>query len=250
VTARLVLPVLLVTACSGTPTVAPQVVSVPDAGIPVARRVVPVDGGTGADAFTAAITDRPIEFDAEREALTLEYKRAHIDPQAADINITPTFIILHYTNGKALEDTWEYFNKPKLEPARKELAAGGLLNVSSHFLVDRDGRIVRIVPENRLARHTLGMNHLAIGVENVGNPPKVPLTAAQIQANAALVRHLAARYPITHLIGHMEVDLFEKTPFFVERDPKYRNRGKPDPGAAFLKAVRDKVADLKLSGPP
>jgi N-acetyl-anhydromuramyl-L-alanine amidase AmpD len=93
------------------------------------------------------------------------------------------------------------------------------------------------------------VNHIAIGVENVGDEDKFPLTDAQIEADAALVRDLVARYPsIELLVGHHEVRSLEGTSWFVERDPKYRNK-KPDPGPRFMAAVRAKVADLKLKGP-
>lgn len=100
-----------------------------------------------------------------------------------------------------------------------------------------------------MARHCIGLNHLAIGIENVGGAPGLPLTAAQVAADAALVRYLALRYPITHLIGHHEARAMEKHPYWRERDAAYRNR-KPDPGAAFLRRVRARVRDLALAGPP
>jgi N-acetylmuramoyl-L-alanine amidase len=105
------------------------------------------------------------------------------------------------------------------------------------------------MPETRMARHCIGLNHLAIGVENVGDGDRYPLTEAQVAANAALVRYLAARHPITHLIGHHESRAMEDHPYFLERDDAYRNR-KPDPGAAFMREVRARVADLDLAGPP
>ena len=67
-------------------------------------------------------------------------------------------------------------------------------------------------------------------------------------AGEALVRLLATRYPITHLLGHHEAMSFRAHAYYVERDPKYRN-DKPDPGQEFMRRVRAEVADLKLSGP-
>jgi N-acetyl-anhydromuramyl-L-alanine amidase AmpD len=91
------------------------------------------------------------------------------------------------------------------------------------------------------------LNHLAIGIENVGDDHKWPLTDAQVAADAMLFRDLASRYPITHLLGHSEVEHFRDHPHYLERDPSYRN-SKPDPGAAFLVRVRAAVCDLKLAG--
>ncbi|HMG24111.1 MAG TPA: peptidoglycan recognition family protein [Kofleriaceae bacterium] len=196
-----------------------------------------------------AIVDKPIPFDDERVRLTLAYRRQHVDPDAADITIEPRVIVLHYTAGGTAEGTFQYFSGNHMEAARAALAAAGDVNVSSHFLVDRDGTIYRLMPETRMARHCIGLNHVAIGVENVGDDKKWPLTDAQVEADARLVRYLAARFPITHLVGHSEAARLEGKIYFHERDPKYRNV-KPDPGTRFMKLVRARLADLKLKGPP
>ena len=143
------------------------------------------------------------------------------------------------------EGTKRYFDNLHMEKSRAKLASGGDVNVSAHFLVDRDGTIYRLVPETRMARHAIGVNHIAIGVENVGDEDRWKLTDAQVDADAALIRDLASRFPIELVVGHHEVRKLEGTPWFVERDPKYRN-SKPDPGARFMAAVRAKIADLHL----
>src|SRR5439155_6147696 len=125
--------------------------------------------------------------------------------------------VLHYTSGGSAKSTREYFDNVRIEAERKELAAAGAVNVSSHYVVDRDGTIYRLQPETRFARHCIGLNHIAIGIENVGDEDKYPLTEAQVVADAALVRKLAHEFPITHLLGHYEVMSFKKHPYFVER---------------------------------
>jgi hypothetical protein len=62
------------------------------------------------------------------------------------------------------------------------------------------------------------------------------------------VRYQAQRHRITHLLGHHEVMGFRDHPYYLERDPKYRN-DKPDPGPRFMALVRARVADLGLHGP-
>ena len=203
------------------------------------------------DALPAApsvtIVDAPMAWSAERERLTLDYRRAHSDASAADLTIAPRVIVLHYTGGGSATATRKYFDNTKIEAARKQLARGGAANVSAHFIVDRDGTIYRLQPETRFARHCIGLNHIAIGVENVGDGKRYPLTDAQVAANAALVRDLAARFSITHLLGHHEVMQFRAHPYFVELDSSYKN-SKGDPGAAFMARVRERVADLPLAG--
>ncbi|HUJ63592.1 MAG TPA: peptidoglycan recognition family protein [Kofleriaceae bacterium] len=156
-------------------------------------------------------------------------------------------IVLHYTDGGSARATRAYFDHVRIEKARHDLARAGAVNVSAHFLVDRDGTIYQLQPETRYARHCIGLNHIAIGIENVGDEAKYPLTDAQVAADAALVRELARRYPITHLLGHYEVMKFRTNPYFLELDPAYRN-DKPDPGARFMARVRAAVADLHLAG--
>jgi hypothetical protein len=195
------------------------------------------------------IVDKPIPFDDDRVRLTLAYRRQHSDPDAKDITIEPKVIVLHYTAGGSARGTFEYFSGTHMEAGRAQLAAAGDVNVSAHFLVDRDGTIYRLMPETRFARHCIGLNHIAIGIENVGDEQRWPLTDAQVEADARLVRHLAAQFPITHLIGHSEAARLEGKIYFQERDPRYRN-SKPDPGDRFMKLVRARLTDLKLQGPP
>ena len=215
----------------------------------MALAITPETAAFQAAAGDLKIVDRPINFDNERIQLTIAYRRIHQDPKISDVIIQPRVIILHWTGMGSFASAWNYLNRTRAEADRAQLAAAGEINVSAHFLVDRDGTIYRLMPENWMARHCIGLNHVAIGIENVGDGEKFPLTDEQIKADAALVRYLAQRWPITHLIGHLEYRHMEGHPYFLELDPKYRNQ-KPDPGAEFMKKVRVLVADLKLKGPP
>jgi N-acetyl-anhydromuramyl-L-alanine amidase AmpD len=191
------------------------------------------------------IVDRPISFGPERKALMLEYRRAHEDPKAQELTIAPRVIIVHHTAFETLEKAFAYFDRTTIEADRKEIARAGGANVSAHFLVDRDGTIYRLMPETWMARHCIGLNHISIGIENVGGTARTPLTDAQLEANARLIRELAQRFPITHVIGHHEYRRFEKHPYFVERDRNYRTE-KIDPGPEFMKRLRAKIGDLTL----
>jgi N-acetyl-anhydromuramyl-L-alanine amidase AmpD len=194
---------------------------------------------------TPPIVDRPVRFDAERKRLTLEYRRAHQDPEAEDITITPRVVVVHHTAFETLEKSFAYFDRTAIEAARRQIAKAGRVNVSAHFLVDRDGTIYRLMPETWMARHCIGLNHVALGIENVGGTEKTPLTEAQLNANEALIRDLARRFPITHVIGHHEYLRAEKHAYFVERDRSYRTQ-KIDPGPEFMKQLRAQLSDLTL----
>ncbi|MGE3536907.1 MAG: N-acetylmuramoyl-L-alanine amidase [Candidatus Tectimicrobiota bacterium] len=196
------------------------------------------------------IIARPIPFGPQRQALTLDYIRQHYDPQATDISITPQMIVLHWSATASLAATLATFTPARLPPGRPALHRAGVLNVSAHFVVDRDGTLYQLMPTTWMARHIIGLNRLALGIENVGGP-QAPLTAAQVEANAWLIRHLVTRHPtIKYLIGHHEYGRLRHTRLWQERDASYFS-GKPDPGEAFMRAVRAAVhaMGLQLSGP-
>jgi N-acetylmuramoyl-L-alanine amidase len=198
-------------------------------------------------AIDPVIIDRPIVFNEERKALTLDYIHAHYDPEALSIEIIPRMIVLHWTAGCSLEGVWNGFNRAAIDPSQEYLYRYGAVNLSSHFIVGRDGTIYRIMPETIMARHVIGLNRIAIGIENVGTDVGCTLTPAQEEANAALVRYLVGKYPtITHLIGHYESDSFRGTPLYEDLMPGYYTP-KIDPGPEFMKQVRELVDDLGLS---
>jgi N-acetyl-anhydromuramyl-L-alanine amidase AmpD len=193
------------------------------------------------------IIDRPIRFDNERIELTKQYIRKHYGLSVKDIKIVPKAVVVHWTGTSSLKAIWRGFNRVRLRTSRRHIIRGGALNVSAHFLVGRDGTIYRLMPENWMARHCIGLNYDSIGIENVGDGKRYPLTDKQLAANARLVRYLVGKHPIRYLLGHMEWKRFEKAPFFRELDPTYRN-AKADPGARFMRRLRSRLKRLDLKG--
>lgn len=186
------------------------------------------------------IIQKPIKFTRERLALTREYQLQHYGIDSKSIAIEPKIIVLHWTAVPTFDDTFNRFNPATLtESPQKRDDLPGNLNVSSHYLVDRDGTIYQLMPETQMARHVIGLNHNAIGIENVGGADsKEDLTEAQAKANAFLVCYLKKKYPAIHdVIGHMEYTKFKKTPLWLEKDPKYQTP-KMDPGQKFLNRVK------------
>lgn len=134
----------------------------------------------------------PIQFDKKRIELTRQYQLTHYGIDSKSIEIEPKMIVVHWTCISSLKATLRVFNPPTFpvnSPRLKELP--GNLNVSSHFLVDRDGSIYQLMPEKWMARHVIGLNHYAIGIENIGGvDSKDDLTEAQTKANAFLICYL------------------------------------------------------------
>jgi hypothetical protein len=191
---------------------------------------------------------KPIVFDSQRAELSLEYLKERYGIMARTPAIHPVMIVLHWTDIPSLEKTFDAFNRSTLPAARNGIKQAGLLNVSSQYLVDRDGTIFQLMPDSMFARHVIGLNYCAIGVENVGSG-KNPLTKEQLKANVQLIRYLKSKYPIEYVIGHYEYKLFRGTPLWKETDPNYLTQ-KTDPGVSFMKKIRERIADLHLKGAP
>ncbi len=198
-----------------------------------------------------------------RRALTLDYLERHnpalyeVQKDKAGlkaISFDPKIIVVHYTVIKDLEATVKYFSSETIEQARAKIAANGALNVGIQFVVDRDGTIYQLYPENVMARHTIGLNHVAIGIENIGNgdlgesDKSHPLTDAQLFSNAKLIVYLAGKYThIKTMIAHSEYRQLEdknhpEHALFYEEYPDYRT-DKVDPGDAFIRALRQSITD-------
>jgi hypothetical protein len=199
------------------------------------------------------LVPRPIVFDEERVALTLQYLQAHSDPEIDLENPSGTFmephvVVLHWTATPTADSAWQIFNPARLR-GRASLQGAGALNVSAHFIVDRDGTPYQLMESNRVGRHTIGLNHTSIGIENVGDDKQWPLTEAQIATNISLIRWFASEYEITHVIGHHEYRSMEGLSLFRELDDSYRTR-KVDPGEVFVQAVWEGVQDLDIGRAP
>jgi N-acetyl-anhydromuramyl-L-alanine amidase AmpD len=105
------------------------------------------------------------------------------------------------------------------------------------------------MPETTMARHVIGLNHCAIGIENVGGTGDTKLTRAQLRSNKWLVKYLKSKYDIDYLIGHYEYTLFEDHELWLEKDQGYRTV-KTDPGEKFLKRVKRATKKLNFKPTP
>ena len=106
----------------------------------------------------------------------------------------PQVIVEHYTVTSSFAPVFDYFSRNEPDPELNELPG-----VCSHYVIDRDGTIYRLVPTSIMCRHTVGLNWTAIGIEHVGHerrpgdgqpPPARRLAAAHARAPGPL-RHRA-----------------------------------------------------------
>ena len=118
---------------------------------------------------------------------------------------TPDCILLHYTGMSTGEGALARLCDPAAE-------------VSSHYLVFEDGRVLQLVPEARRAWHAgasrwkddADLNSCSIGIEivNPGHDGALPpYPQAQIEAVAALCRDIAARHAIApeRILAHSDI---------------------------------------------
>ncbi|CAL67708.1 N-acetylmuramoyl-L-alanine amidase [Christiangramia forsetii] len=198
---------------------------------------------------SSRIIEKPIDFEKDRIELTLEYLKNRYGLEQNSPEIDPKMIVLHWTEIPTLEDSFRAFKNSKLPQSREAISGASQLNVSSHFLVDKNGAIYRLMPETVMARHVIGLNHTAIGVENVGGTKDTPLTAAQVASNIWLVNYLSDKYNIQYVIGHYEYTNFEGHDLWLEKDSGYRTM-KVDPGEEFMKEVRNATQNRNLKKVP
>ena len=183
------------------------------------------------------VIDQSVTWTDEREELTRAYAMQHYGKDIT--TITPQAVVLHWTAGPTWESAWYQF-----DPVTR---GDDTVNVSSQFLVDRDGTIYRLMPENKMARHTIGYNWCSIGIENVGGEGgEENLTDAQVAANARLIRALRAKYPtIQYIFGHYQQVEARESGLYLENVDGYYSV-KSDPGPAFMQKVKEQLAGEEL----
>jgi N-acetylmuramoyl-L-alanine amidase len=199
---------------------------------------------------TLEIYDKPIVFDDLRIKLTKEYILRHYGVAGTGIELTPKLIVVNWTDTRTLEEAYEKF-RPSILPMPRSppSPSDGEVNYSAHYLIDRDGTIFNLMKDFEIARHMIGLDRQALAIANVGSA-NVPLTPAQAQATAQLVRFLTRKYEsISFLIGASEYETFLGTYLWEEKDPLLKPIAS-GPGPTFLGEVRGRLPDIALRSAP
>ncbi|MDR2789312.1 MAG: N-acetylmuramoyl-L-alanine amidase [Candidatus Accumulibacter sp.] len=113
----------------------------------------------------------------------------------------PNLVVLHHTSDGSLDEALSVLTDPRRR-------------VSAHYLVGRDGEIVRLVDEKERAWHAgvswwggnTDINSSSIGIE-LDNDGFEPFPGAQIDALLLLLTDLTRRYDIpgANVVGHADV---------------------------------------------
>ncbi|MBN2651181.1 MAG: N-acetylmuramoyl-L-alanine amidase [Spirochaetales bacterium] len=190
--------------------------------------------------FGFPVVSQVVEISSRRKELTREYCIRHYNRNSYLIEV-PRMIVIHYTGVSSLGESFAIYRDDIIPAERTDINGFGRVNIGVHFLVDKDGSVYSMLPENMIGRHTVGFNHLSIAIENVG-VADYELTSQQVEANARIISYLGGKYPtIRFLFGHHEYLDKEKAHFlyFKAEDPFYKPRPMADPGVLFMKNLRD-----------
>jgi N-acetyl-anhydromuramyl-L-alanine amidase AmpD len=157
-----------------------------------------------AAAAKPSIDEDPISYGGHRKAQMAAYSRRHYGEREWRL-VDPKVIVLHFAATDSYEAVWNTFesNAPSL---------GESPGVCAHYVVEKDGTIHELVPPRIRCRHTIGLNHLSLGIEMVQETgqgshwadQQILNRRPQIRAVVRLVRWLQSRYevPTKEVIGH------------------------------------------------
>jgi hypothetical protein len=160
----------------------------------------------------------PIPFGADRRRQMRAYSRRHYGFDRARLR-DPRVIVQHYTASSTFSSAYDTFaaNRPDVELHERP-------GVCAHYIVDRDGTIHQLVSLKWMCRHTIGLNHAAIGIEHVGvSDADVMGRRSQLAASLRLTAWLQERFAIRRrdVIGHAES---LRSPYHHERVVALRRR--------------------------
>ncbi len=181
---------------------------------------------------------KPIPYTAERKADMADYAQRHYGFHDHRLN-NPNVIVEHYTVTSSFPPVFDYFSRNQRDPELNELPG-----VCSHYVIDRDGTIYRLVPASIMCRHTVGLNWTAIGIEHVGmSDAQVLGNRRQLAASLRLTRALQGRHGIAtrNVIGHNEN---RESPFHRERVASLRTQTHGDFPRSVMDGYRRRLARL------
>lgn len=188
------------------------------------------------------IVDTLEAFSPRKRQLTVEYCRENYGFEDYHLD-TPRMVVVHYTAIGDLNATLQLFQRDLISESRDDIKNFSQLNVGIHYVVGKDGKIFTLIPDTIIARHVIGFNHLALGIENVAADSS-ELTEAQLESNARLIRYLVHRYPtIRYIVGHDESSdpTLPHFGLYLGKNPAYKPHGKADPGPLFMSKLRRRL---------
>jgi beta-N-acetylhexosaminidase len=176
-----------------------------------------------------------IDMNAKRRGEMRAYSKRHYGYASA--RLRPKVIVEHIAvanNAQAVINTFA--------PDVPDSELGELPGLCSHYLITEKGKILELVSPRWRCRHTVGLNHVAIGIEHVGmKDGDVLHNRRRFRASLRLTAWLRCRYgiPIGDVIGHSES---LSSPYHRERVKRLRKQTHGDWSHRSMKVYRRRLA--------
>jgi N-acetylmuramoyl-L-alanine amidase len=191
-----------------------------------------------ASATRPAIHKMLIPYTKKRKREMAAYSKRHYGQYKWRLN-NPKVIVEHYAEAGSISAIFNTF-----APDRPDVEFHQLPGVCSHFAVSASGGVYKFVPPTIRCRHTVGLNHVAIGIEHVGFSDQDILNRpAQLNASLQLTQYLRCHFgiPVEQVIGHNES---LSSPFYKELDPRFRGQTHGDWNKADMDVYRSDLRKL------
>jgi N-acetyl-anhydromuramyl-L-alanine amidase AmpD len=183
------------------------------------------------------IQHHDIDFPATRKREMRAYSMRHYGYASAKLR--PRVIVEHIAVAPTWTAVWNTF-----EPDVPDSELGELPGLCSHYVISETGKIIELVPPRLRCRHTVGLNHVAIGIEHVGYKDGDVLNdKRRLRASLRLTAWLRCRYGIAikDVIGHNES---LSSPYHRERVKRLKHQTHGDWSHASMKVYRRRLARL------
>ena len=140
-----------------------------------------------------------------------------------------TKIVIHSTGGPACSPKQAFQSGTLNSNIKHFKAESGKVGI--HYIVDKDGTIAQMVPEDHIAYHVVGYNAKSIGIELINNGNgQDPFPPEQIHALEFLLGDLLSRYSLgpESVVAHADLEKRHYTCGTVDAGPR-----RVDPGSNF-----------------
>jgi N-acetylmuramoyl-L-alanine amidase len=184
------------------------------------------------------IVQRLVPYGEARKADMAAYSRRHYGLDTWRLR-DPQAIVLHFTVNDSLRATYDAFAPNRPDPELREKPG-----VCAHLGVGRDGTVWQFARLSFMCRHTVGLNHTALGVEAVGfSAREIRANRRQYRTTLRLLQWLRCRegLAVSRVIGHNEN---RESPFHRERIARLRTQTHGDWTRAEMRLVRRDLSAL------
>ena len=184
-----------------------------------------------------AIVEHHIPMPATRKREMRAYSKRHYGKER--LKLEPKVIVEHIAVAPSAQSVINTFAPDHPDPELHELP-----NVCSHYLISETGKILELVSPRIRCRHTVGLNHVAIGIEHVGfSDGDVLHNRKRLKASLRLTAYLRCSYGIAirNVIGHSES---LSSPYHHERVKRLRTQTHSDWSHKSMRVYRRRLARL------